>query len=64
MQPLGQLHQVAMRLAELTTFALGIAQRQVFQPEVVVEMQIKQRAIHVEQHGVDIRPVDHRGSSL
>ncbi len=36
--------------------AFGIALGQVFQPEVVVEVQVEQGAVHVEQHGVDGGP--------
>jgi hypothetical protein len=41
---------------------LGIALRQVHLPEMVVEIQVEQGAVHVEQDGVDARPVDHRGT--
>jgi hypothetical protein len=27
-------------------------------PEMVIKMQVKQGAIHVKQHGVDVRPGD------
>ena len=37
----------------------GIAHRDVLLPEMVVEMQIEQGAVHVEQDGVDGVPVDH-----
>jgi hypothetical protein len=37
----------------------GIAPRQMDLPEVVVEIQVEQGAVHVEQDGVDARPVDH-----
>ena len=41
---------------------LGIAPRQVFLPEVIIEVQVEERAIHVQQHGFDLPPVDHAES--
>ena len=38
--------------------ALGVALGQPVVPERVVEVEIEQRAVHVEQHGVDSRPVE------
>lgn len=35
---------------------LGVALGQVFQPEMVVEVQIQQRAVHVQQNGIDVGP--------
>jgi hypothetical protein len=35
---------------------LGVALRQVGEPEVVVEVQVEQRAVHVQQDGVDLVP--------
>ncbi|MCY1558575.1 hypothetical protein D9M68_955230 [compost metagenome] len=35
---------------------LGIALRQVLQPEVVVEVQVEQGAVHVQQDSVDLAP--------
>ena len=37
---------------------LGIAPRNVLVPQYVVEIEIEQRAIHVQQHGVDYRPIE------
>ncbi|MNI68923.1 hypothetical protein D3C73_1246460 [compost metagenome] len=34
----------------------GIALWQVLQPEMVVEVQVQQRAVHVQQNGIDIAP--------
>jgi len=34
----------------------GVALGQVFEPEVVVEVQVEQGAVHVEQDGVDGGP--------
>ena len=39
---------------------LGIAQRHVFLPEVVVEIQVQQGAVHIEEDAVDIVPGNHR----
>ena len=39
---------------------LAIAPGQVFEPEVAVEVKVKQSAVHVQQHGVDSVPVKHR----
>ena len=46
----GRLERQAARLA--------IAARDVFEPEMVVEVQIEQGAVHVEEDGVDPGPVD------
>ena len=35
---------------------VGITLGQVLQPEMVVEVQIQQRAVHVQQNGVDVVP--------
>jgi hypothetical protein len=32
----------------------------VFEPEMAIEMQVKQSAVHVQQDGIDGAPVDHR----
>ncbi len=42
------------RAADAVQF--GIALRQVFQPEMIVEMQVEQGAVHVEQNGIDVGP--------
>jgi hypothetical protein len=36
---------------------------QQFIPEPIVIVQIKQRAIHVEEHGIDLCPLNHASSS-
>ena len=41
---------------------LGVALGHDFQPEIVIEAQVEQRAVHVEQHGVDFVPARHRSS--
>ncbi|MNN62339.1 hypothetical protein D3C81_1776330 [compost metagenome] len=38
------------------TVQVGIALGQVFEPEVVVEVQVQQGAVHVQQYGVDGGP--------
>ncbi len=35
------------------TVSLAETQRQVFQPEMVIEMQIQERAVHVQEHALD-----------
>ena len=40
---------------------LGIALGQVFEPEVVVEVQVEQGAVHIQQHGVDGVPGQQHG---
>ncbi|MNL42763.1 hypothetical protein D3C87_1652410 [compost metagenome] len=42
----GPAHAVQVRIT------LG----QMFQPEMVIEMQVQQRAIHIQQNGVDVAP--------
>ncbi|MCY1441818.1 hypothetical protein D9M71_581550 [compost metagenome] len=34
----------------------GVTLGQVLHPEVVVEMQVQQRAVHVQQNGIDVGP--------
>ena len=41
--------------------ARRIENRYVLLPEPVIEAQIEQRAVHVEEHGVDGGPVDGSG---
>ena len=38
----------------------SVVMRNEFLPEPIVEAQIEQRAIHVEKHGIDLRPVECR----
>ena len=38
---------------------LGIAQRDMLAPEMVVKMQVEQCAVHIEEHAVDFMPWDH-----
>jgi hypothetical protein len=38
---------------------LGNTVGQVVLPEVIVEMEIEQGAVHIEENGVDGAPVDH-----
>ncbi|MEX0898316.1 MAG: hypothetical protein WD944_02465 [Steroidobacteraceae bacterium] len=56
-------HQ-APRLVERHVPALGVAPRQELFPEMHVPAEIKQRAVHVEQDGVDRSPVREMGASL
>src|SRR5690606_22644741 len=58
MQPVRQRSEKATRLLQPKAVMARVTLRQVFQPEVIVEMQVKQGAIHVEQHRVDGLPVD------
>jgi hypothetical protein len=39
---------------------LGVAQRHVRLPEVIVEVEVEQGAVHVKQDGVDLPPVEVR----
>ena len=59
-------HGVQFRLGPVNrlTMMVGIADRHMFQPEVVVEVQIKQGAVHIEQHGINCVPVEHRRLGL
>jgi len=41
------------------SMTLGIAQGHVLAPEVVVEMQVQQGAVHIEKYRADLGPVDH-----
>ena len=52
-------HQLGLRGLEGERVFLGVAPRHVLQPEVVVVVQVEQRAVHVEQHGVDFFPGNH-----
>src|SRR5690606_33767162 len=58
--PLGveQGGQLRPRGGPVEAVALGVAGRQVLLPEVVVEVEVEQGAIHVEQDGVDGAPVE------
>ena len=38
---------------------LGVTPWHMLEPEVVVVVQVKQRAVHIEQHGVDFFPGNH-----
>ena len=38
--------------------ALGVTQGNVFEPEMIVEMQVQQRPVQVQQHAVDGGPLD------
>ena len=44
------------------SMVLGIAQGNVLVPPYVVEIEIEQRAVHVQQHGVDCRSVEQHSS--
>ena len=48
-------------LVERHLVALGVARRHQFPPELVVEPQIQQGAVHVEQDGANQRPGQPRG---
>jgi hypothetical protein len=56
-------HQ-AMRLVDRDAAARCEPARQYFLPEQLVESEIEQRAVHVEQHGVDRLPVRGMGVAL
>ena len=51
-----QRQQLVIGLLAADAVQLGVALGQMFEPEVVVEMQVEQGAVHVEQHGVDGGP--------
>jgi hypothetical protein len=46
----------SIRHGPADTVQFGIAPGQVLQPEVVVVMQVEQRAVHVQQNGIDVAP--------
>nr|GFD07834.1 hypothetical protein [Tanacetum cinerariifolium] len=46
------------------TVQFGIALGQVLQPEMVVEVQVEQRSVHIQQNGVDIAPGQRRHTGL
>ena len=54
----------AARLLDRDAAALGEAARQVLLPETLVVAEVEQRAVHVEQHGVDGGPFGKLGASL
>ncbi|MNP19430.1 hypothetical protein D3C76_1119560 [compost metagenome] len=51
-----QRFQLGVGQSAADAVVLGVALRQVLQPEVVVEMQVEQGAVHVEQDGIDLGP--------
>ncbi|MNF95434.1 hypothetical protein D3C84_781860 [compost metagenome] len=51
-----QRQQLGIGQCAADTVVLGIALRQVLHPEVIIEVQVEQGAVHVEQHGVDLGP--------
>lgn len=53
------VHQLGFRVVDAKIPGLCEPLRQVFQPEMVVKVEIEQGAVHVEQHGVDAGPVNH-----
>lgn len=61
----GSLHgaiarcQLLLRRRQVDAAALRIALRHMLQPEVVVEVEVEQRSIHIEKDAVDGMPVDH-----
>ena len=55
--------EAAARHGRRQAVALGIADGDMLLPEMVVEMQVEQRPIHVEEDGVEAVPVDHAPTS-
>ena len=53
--------QSALRFRFAEALGGGIAARNQGQPKPIVEAQVEQRAVHVEQHGIDCHPVDCSG---
>ena len=53
-----------MRFLDRDAATLGEVPRQVFFPEMLVVAEVEQRAVHVEQDGVDCGPVGRMGASL
>ena len=53
-------HQFLASAARRQAARRGIALRQMHLPEMVVEIQVEQGAVHVEQDAVDARPVEQR----
>ena len=51
-----QRQQLGLGQRQTDAMVLGITLRQVLEPEVIVEMQIEQGAVHVQQDGVDLVP--------
>jgi hypothetical protein len=52
--------QPVARLGGSATFELCVARRHELEPEVIVEGEIEQRAVHVDEHRVDAVPFDPR----
>src|SRR5690625_537265 len=53
------LHELLARLWQLEGVLLGIAQRQVLQPEMIIKIQVEQGAIHIQQYSFDFVPSYH-----
>ncbi len=51
-----QRQQLGLGQRQADAMVLGVALRQVGEPEVVVEVQVEQGAVHVQQDGVDLVP--------
>lgn len=51
--------QLALGCLDGKAVLFGIALRHVYLPEVIVIMQVKQRAVHVQKHRADFAPTNH-----
>lgn len=51
-----QRQQLGLGQRQAEAVVLGVALRQVGEPEVVVEVQVEQGAVHIQQDGVDLVP--------
>ncbi len=48
------------RLREIEPIELGVAARNEVEPELIIELEVEERAVHVKEHGIDAGPVDGR----
>lgn len=53
---LGTGFDLSLSLGQRQTMPFGVAPRDQFPPEVVVKSQIQQGAVHIQQHGLNLRP--------
>jgi hypothetical protein len=51
--------QVVLGIRQAYTPLLGISLRHKIEPEVIVEVEVQQGAIHVEQYRVNLVPIEH-----
>src|SRR5690606_22598950 len=57
--PFDALRQLRLDLFQGAIVMGRVAQGQMLQPEVIVEVEIQQGTVHIQQDGIDLAPVDH-----